>query len=78
MNKEILASLLILAGYIYGTTIYDPWYFVIQGWLVKLELLKVPENAPENIRLLGNKVQIVAVSVVAIGIGIWLFILGNG
>lgn len=77
MNREIFATLLILVGYIYGTTLYEPWYFTVQGWLLSLGVVKLPPDAPEGTRLLGNQVQIVIAAIVLIGAGIWLFALSG-
>lgn len=74
MNRELLATLLILAGYLYGTTLYEPWYFTVQKWLLAAGIIKMPEDAPEGKRLLGNQVQIVIAAIILIGAGIWLFV----
>jgi hypothetical protein len=74
MNRQIFAAILILAGYIYGSTLYEPWYFTLQGWLVTIGILNMPENAPENTRLMGNQVQIIIAGILLIGAGIWLFV----
>ena len=73
MNRTLFAALLIVLGYIYGTTLYEPWYYMLQRFLIYVGVLKMPENAPPGTRLLGNQVQIVLVSLVFIGLGIWLF-----
>lgn len=74
MNREVFATLLILAGYLYGTTLYEPWYFTMQKWLLFAGVVKMPQNAPEGTRLLGNQVQIVIAAILLIGAGIWLFV----
>ncbi len=73
MNRTLFAALLILLGYIYGTTLYEPWYYTLQRFLVYVGALKMPENAPPSTRLMGNQVQIVVISLILIGVGIWLF-----
>lgn len=73
MKREVLATLLIIGGYLYGSTLYEPWYFTVQKWFLAAGIVKMPSKTPEGTRLLGNQVQIVLVSIIAIGIGIWLF-----
>ncbi len=73
MNRIIFAALLIIVGYIYGTTLYEPWYFTLQRLLSYVGVFKIPEGMPENTRLMGNQAQIVVISLVLIGLGIWLF-----
>lgn len=73
MNRTVFAALLIVLGYIYGTTLYEPWYYTLQRFLVYVGAVKLPENAPPETRMLGNQVQIVIISLILIGLGIWLF-----
>lgn len=73
MNRTLFAALLIVLGYIYGTTLYEPWYYTLQRLLVYVGALKMPENAPPGTRLMGNQAQIVVIALILIGVGIWLF-----
>jgi hypothetical protein len=73
MSPTLLAVVLILGGYVYGTMLYEPWYKIVQTWVAKTGLVKLPDDNP-NARLLGNQVQIAIGSLVLIGIGIYLFI----
>lgn len=75
MNRELFAAILILVGYLYGSTLYDPWYFMVQRGLLALGLIKMPPDAPEGTKLIGNQVQIIMSAIVLIGAGIWLFVL---
>ncbi len=77
MNRDLFAAILILAGYLYGTTLYEPWYFIVQRWLISLGLIKLPQGSQEGTKLLGNQVQIVIISILLIGAGVWLFLLSN-
>lgn len=72
MNPIILAAIIIIAGYLYGTLLYEPWYLFVQGKLVEFGLINAP-NQPTD-KLLGNQVQIVLISLILMGIGIWLFV----
>lgn len=74
MNREIFAAILILAGYLYGTTLYEPWYFMVQNALVGIGLIKMPEDAAPGTKLIGNQVQIIMTAIILIGAGIWLFV----
>lgn len=74
MNRQIFAAILILAGYTYGSTLYEPWYFTLQGWLVTIGILHKPEDAPEGTRLMGNQVQIIIAGILLMAAGIWLFV----
>lgn len=72
MNPILLAAIVIIAGYLYGTLLYEPWYMFIQGKLVEFGILTAPKQPTE--KLLGNQVQIVLIAIVLIGIGVWLFV----
>ncbi len=72
MNPIVLAAIIILAGYLYGTLLYEPWYMLVQGKLVEFSILTAPKQPTE--KLLGNQVQIVLIAIVLIGIGVWLFV----
>lgn len=80
MNKTFLALLIILAGVSYGSLIYEPWYSLVQNYLIKFGLIKKPETPTENAEeqkkqeLLGNKAQVVLYSLIMVCIGIWIFI----
>ncbi len=77
MNRAIFASLLIIAAYLYGTTLYEPWYFTVQRALVSIGLLRLPSDAPEQTRLMGNQLQITVISLCLLIAGVWLFILSD-
>ncbi len=72
MNPIVLAAIIIIAGYLYGTLLYEPWYMLVQGKLVEFGILAAPKQPTE--KLLGNQVQIVLIAIVLIGIGVWLFV----
>lgn len=72
MNPIVLAAIVIIAGYLYGTLLYEPWYMLVQRKLVEFGMLTAPKQPGE--KLLGNQVQIVLVAVILMGVGIWLFI----
>ena len=75
MSRSTLAALLILAGYLYGTLLYNPWYTLVQKTLGRFGLVK--ESTDPNVKRLGNQVQIVIVALLLITGGIWLFIVSN-
>jgi hypothetical protein len=78
MNLTLLGALLILGGYAYGTLLYEPWYTQVQKWFIAIGLVTLPPDTTEEaVRLLGTKGRIIAIGVLAIIIGIWMFALGS-
>lgn len=72
MNPTILGAIIIIAGYVYGTLLYEPWYMLVQRKLVEFGIMSAPKQPTD--KLLGNQVQIVLIAIVLIGIGTWLFV----
>lgn len=72
MNPIVLGAIIIIAGYLYGTLLYEPWYMLVQRKMVEFGLMSAPKQPTD--RLLGNQVQIVLIALVLIGIGTWLFV----